>query len=354
MPTRVALDRERARHTRDVHREGFVRLDDQVSVDGDLERIARLPRRHDDRGHRARDVISISNCCGGRTGAIGRRDVERHAAVRGSGDGHREAGDHRAAVAFRHRRVADRKSRFAAAMRRDREIVDGKTVVSARRVEIDPAYPEGPTRWHVETADDAADRCPVGSGLTIECAEGAGGRRRDEVERVDVDPRAVVQAGGIQAVLEIEAIDPAERAKPPLFARISDLQAADRRAGVVREEPADERDQAAALQAAERTIGARRRTEAIGVAGVDAAGSRRVGGVGVRPALQQPPPGRQDSRGARRRQRVEVLRVEGAECRQAGGTPALRPRNLQRGRGRQEHSGEYCGAAPYLHEHRPL
>ena len=239
-------------------------------------------------------------------------------------------------------------------MRRDREAVDRKTVVSARRVEIDPADPEGPTRRHAETADDAADRDPVCGGLTVERADGAGGRRRDEIERVDVDPRAGVQAGGIQAVLEIEAIDPAERAKPPLLARISDLQAADRRAGVVREEPADERDQAAALQAAERTIGARRRTEAIGVAGVAAAGSRRVSGVGVRPALQKPPPGRQDGGGARRRQRVEVLRVGDAECRQAGGTPALRPRNLQRGRGRQEHSGEDRGAASYLHEHRPL
>jgi len=36
---------------------------------------------------------------------------------------------------------------------------------------------------------------PVGGGLTVERADGAGGRQRDEIERVDVDPRAGVQAG---------------------------------------------------------------------------------------------------------------------------------------------------------------
>ncbi len=126
-------------------------------------------------------------------------------------------------------RNADRRRRAGG----DREIVDAKAVVRTGPVEIAPADPDRASISQRKACDRPADRGAIGVEVAVQRPNRAGRDGSDEVEGVDVDPSACGEAGGIEAVLKIQSVDPRQRAEPPLLAEIRDREARDRLTGIV-------------------------------------------------------------------------------------------------------------------------
>ena len=182
----------------------------------------------------------------------------------------------------------------------------------------------------------------------------AGGRRRDEVERVDVDPGAGRQAGRVEAVLEVEPIDAAGGPDAPLLAGVRDLEAGDRLAGVVGEDARRRRDQA--CRSAGRRMRARRSPRR------RSCRCRRRCRCRCRPckscwrscrlSANSHPAGSTFGR-AGRRERVEVLRVGRVERQSGDRASRLRAEDLkQTGRGEKRCRCDR-GGSPYHHVARP-
>src|SRR5262252_5225113 len=93
-------------------------------------------------------------------------------------------------------------------------------------------------------------------GISVEGSHGPTGYRWDEIERINIYPRAGGQAGGISAVLEIHPLgNGATRCtKPPLFAGVTDVQRVDRATRIVLKRGPENGYQASAAQLAQRAI----------------------------------------------------------------------------------------------------
>src|SRR5690606_1528725 len=159
--------------------------------------------------------------------------------------------------------------------RRQRKIVHGQAVVGAGGVEVGPAEAEAAAVGDGKAGDLAGHGGAVG-GVVAVLGAGGGGVGRIEVQRIHVHPAAVGQAGGIEAVLEVEGVDTAGRAQAPLFAGVGDVERGDFAAHVVGEGSAEAGGQRPAEQATQGAFAAAAGAEAVAVAGVAAARARLV------------------------------------------------------------------------------